>query len=173
MKTTRRNKLQKQLLQKNMKNIFTLIALGCLVLIALADSARSQTETATHRARLSPMPVTPQTVALITGGGEVLLRLDGNRLSISGQFAGMSSPATEALIHNGPPGLPGPMLFQLQLQPAAGGNNTGTLSAEVELNEAQLTALQQNALYIQIYSANNPDGELRGWIFPLAHFQNQ
>ena len=159
------------------------ILLGCLALMMLADSAHSQSEvtsqTATHRARLSPMPVTPQTVTLITGGGEVLLRLDGNRLTINGQFTGMSSRATEALIHNGPPGLPGPMLFQLQLEPAvesATGQDDaeggGTLAAEVELSEAQLTALRQNALYVQIYSVNNPDGELRGWVFPVGHFQN-
>ena len=34
-----------------------------------------------YRARLSPMPTTPQTVTDITGEGEVILTLNGNALS--------------------------------------------------------------------------------------------
>ncbi|MDD9889203.1 MAG: CHRD domain-containing protein, partial [Gammaproteobacteria bacterium] len=60
------------------------------------------------RARLSPMPTTPQTVATILGEGEVILTLNGNSLSIEGNFAGMSSAATSAHIHNGPPAQPCP-----------------------------------------------------------------
>ena len=35
----------------------------------------------TYRARLSPMPTTPQTKDTITGEGEVFLTLNGNTLS--------------------------------------------------------------------------------------------
>ena len=35
-----------------------------------------------YRARLSPMPTTPQTVTDITGEGEVILTLNGNALSV-------------------------------------------------------------------------------------------
>ena len=37
-----------------------------------------------YRARLSPMPTTPQTVTDITGEGEVILTLNGNDLSVEG-----------------------------------------------------------------------------------------
>ena len=38
-------------------------------------------QTENFRARLSPMPTTPQTVDSITGEGEVLLSLEGNMLT--------------------------------------------------------------------------------------------
>ena len=127
------------------------------------------TSSQTYRARLSPMPVTSLTVDKITGEGEVILTLNGNRLSINGHFSGMSSAAIMAHIHNGPPAQPGPVMFQLQFNNADDG---GSISGELQLTPAQLTALNENALYVQIHSANNPAGELRGWIFLLSHFQN-
>jgi hypothetical protein len=41
----------------------------------------------------------------------------------------------------------------------------GELSAAIELSDEQLAALRANSLYIQIHSATNPAGELRGWLF--------
>lgn len=121
-----------------------------------------------YRARLSPMPTTPQTVAEITGEGEVILTLNGSTLTVAGNFAGMSSAATAAHIHNGPMAQPGPVVHTLTVDQAAAGSISGTL----ELTEEQLTALANNALYVQVHSANNPPGELRGWIFLRSHFDN-
>ncbi|MDA8928143.1 CHRD domain-containing protein [Gammaproteobacteria bacterium] len=41
----------------------------------------------------------------------------------------------------------------------------GELTAKIELTDEQLMALKENALYVQIHSATNPAGELRGWLF--------
>lgn len=119
-----------------------------------------------YRARLSPMPVTPQTVDSITGEGEVVLILNGSRLSVAGRFAGMSSPATAAHIHIGPPAQPGPAALPLKVARARGGEVSGELELSDELREA----LSRNGLYIQIHSEINPPGELRGWIFPQSRF---
>ncbi|MFN3162713.1 MAG: CHRD domain-containing protein [Pseudohongiellaceae bacterium] len=121
-----------------------------------------------YRARLSPMPTTPQTVDEITGEGEVILTLNGNTLTVDGNFAGMSSAATAAHIHNGPPAQPGPVVHTLTVDQAPSGSISGTL----ELTDEQLTALASNALYVQVHSANNRPGELRGWIFLRSHFDN-
>ena len=67
------------------------------------------------RARLSPMPTTPQTVTTILGEGEVILTLNGNSLIVDGNFSGMSSAATGAHIHNGPPAQHGPVIYTLSL----------------------------------------------------------
>lgn len=135
------------------------IPLLLATLLLISASAQAQTET--YRARLSPMPTTPQTVATITGEGEVILTLNGNMLSVSGSFSGMSSVATMAHVHNGPPAQPGPVVHQLQ----ATAGTAGEISAELELSDAQVEALKKNELYIQIHSAINAPGELRGWIF--------
>ena len=121
-----------------------------------------------YRARLSPMPTTPQTVADITGGGEVILTLNGNALSVEGNFSGMSSATTMGHIHNGPPAQPGPVVHRLEVTAAPNGN----ISAELELTDEQVSALRNNELYVQIHSENNAPGELRGWIFLRSHFDS-
>jgi len=137
-------------------------ALIFLCSLLLTTTLQAQTET--FRARLSPMPVTPQTVDEITGQGEVILTLSGNTLNVSGNFSGMSAVATMAHVHNGPPAQPGPVVHRLDV--TAG--TAGEVSATLELTDEQVTALMNNALYIQIHSANNAAGELRGWIFPRS-----
>ena len=121
-------------------------------------------QTETYRARLSPMPTTPQTVDSITGEGEVLLSLEGNMLTVSGTFDGMSTVATVAHLHSGPPAQPGPAVHQLVVTAATGGE----ISGEIELTDEQVEALRANSLYLQIHSEGNPAGELRGWIFARA-----
>ncbi|MFK7864805.1 MAG: CHRD domain-containing protein [Pseudohongiellaceae bacterium] len=131
----------------------------------LAASTQAQEEV--YRARLSPMPTTPQTVDEILGEGEVLLSLSGTTLSVSGNFQGLSSGATAAHIHNGPPAQPGPVIHTLTVTQA----NSGELTGELTLTDDQVMALKANSFYIQIHSENNPPGELRGWVFLLSHFQ--
>ncbi len=134
-------------------------SLICALVLTFSAGAVAQAET--FRARLSPMPTTPQTVTTITGEGEVILTLDGNTLTVSGNFTGMNSVATMAHVHNGPPAQPGPVVHQLEVtkMPA------GEISAVLELTDTQVTALRNNELYIQVHSETNPPGELRGWIF--------
>jgi len=134
-------------------------SLICALVLTFSAGAVAQSET--FRARLSPMPTTPQTVTTITGEGEVILTLDGNTLTVSGNFTGMNSVATMAHVHNGPPAQPGPVVHQLEVtkMPA------GEISAVLELTDAQVTALRNNELYIQVHSETNPPGFLRGWIF--------
>jgi hypothetical protein len=114
------------------------------------------------------MPTTPQTVTDITGGGEVILTLNGNALSVEGNFSGMSSATTMGHIHNGPPAQPGPVVHRLEVTAAPNGN----ISAELELTDEQVSALRNNELYVQIHSENNAPGELRGWIFLRSHFDS-
>jgi len=121
-----------------------------------------------YRARLSPMPTTPQTVTTILGEGEVILTLNGNSLIVDGNFSGMSSAATGAHIHNGPPAQPGPVIHTLEVSQSTDGSVSATLS----LSDEQVEALSNNEFYIQIHSESNPAGELRGWVFLRSHFSD-
>jgi len=138
-----------------------------LSLILLTGSSLSFAQEV-YRARLSPMPTTPQTVTEILGEGEVILTLSGNTLEVSGTFSDMSSIATGAHLHNGPPAQPGPVVHTLEIDEATGGE----ISASLELTDEQVKALRNNALYVQVHSVNNAPGELRGWIFLRSHFDN-
>jgi hypothetical protein len=142
---------------KTFSKLITIFACTLTLVFSLSAVAQS----GTFRARLSPMPTTPQTVTTITGEGEVILTLEGNTLTVRGNFAGMNSAATMAHVHNGPPAQPGPVVHQLEItkMPA------GEISAVLELTDEQVSALNNNALYIQVHSETNPPGELRGWVF--------
>ncbi len=137
---------------------------GILAGPALSASGRVSAQTDSFRARLSPLPVSRQTVRTITGLGQVRATLDGNRLTVAGTYQGMSSPATAAHLHFGAPGRPGPVEQQLQVTTSPQGQISGTL----DLTDDQVDALQGQSLYVQIHSEGNPAGELRGWIFNTA-----
>lgn len=121
--------------------------------------AHSQDMNSLH-GRLSPMPVSAATVNTITGEGQVRAILNGNTLNVSGNFQGMSSPATMAHIHLGPKAIPGPVVLRLDVSSGSSGTISGTLSLSPEL----VQALHAESLYVQIHSAGNPEGELRGWL---------
>jgi alcohol dehydrogenase (cytochrome c) len=114
-----------------------------------------------YRARLSPMPVNAQTVRAITGVGQVRATLDGNRLTVTGEYRGMSTPATSAHVHLAAPTMAGPVAAPLQVT----GGQAGQLSGSITLSAEQLAALRNESLYVQVHSEGNPNGELRGWIY--------
>jgi|TARA_B110000483_G_C18100584_1_gene505656 hypothetical protein len=143
---------------------FRLLVIASVFFIA-PFFASAQTET--FRARLSPMPTTPQTVNEITGGGEVILTLIGNTLTVEGSFEGMSSTAMAAHVHNSPPARLGPVVHTLKFTDAA----AGEITAQLQLSDDQVADLKANNFYIQVHSMNNPSGELRGWVFLSSHFQ--
>jgi alcohol dehydrogenase (cytochrome c) len=142
---------------------FLILLVGTLVVPAFSSSGRVSAQTDSFRARLSPLPVNGRTVRTITGLGQVRATLDGNRLTVTGTYIGLSSPATAAHVHFGAPGRPGPLAQPLQVTNTTEGEVTRT----AELTDEQVDALQAQSLYVQIHSEGNPEGELRGWIFSI------
>jgi Cu/Zn superoxide dismutase len=130
---------------------------ACCIAVTLTHAQSSQ-----FRARLSEVPVTPQTYQTITGVGEVFASLTGSTLSLNGTYEGMSSAATAAHIHNAPKAMNGPPIGAIEVTSAPSGEVSGSL----ELTAEQVQALQNEELYIVIHSENNPGGEIRGWLLP-------
>jgi len=134
-----------------------------LAFIALALFAQSSAPPATSfRARLSPVPVESSTASKITGAGTVTATLDGSKLTISGTFQGMKSPATIAQVHMGQRGVRGPVEFELQVDKAPNGNISGTIT----LTKVQVDTLRRGWYYIQIHAEQAPEGNLWGWLLP-------
>ena len=136
------------------------LLLGMLTVIVSASAFSQANMGNSLRGRLSPMPVTPQTVRTITGEGEVRAVLNGTTLTVSGNYTGMSSAATMAHIHQGPKAIPGPVVLRLDIA----GGNAGTISGTLTLTPELIEALHAESLYVQIHSETNPEGELRGWL---------
>lgn len=129
-----------------------------LALTALVYAQNAQT----FKARLSPMPVDATNQAGTTGMGAVTAVLAGTKLSVSGTFSGLQTPATIAQVHVGPKGISGPAALDLTVTKAT----SGTLQGELMLTAAQVEHLKRGRLYIQIHSEKAPDGNLRGWLLP-------
>ena len=137
-------------------------ALSILVAALFATGALAAQEGARFAGRLSRMPVDRATSPSISGGGEVRASLAGNELTVFATFAGMSSPATAAHVHRAPIARPGPVAFTLDVPETASGRIEETLT----LTDAQLETLRDGMYYLQIHTAENPRGELRGWLLP-------
>jgi len=133
------------------------------LLTALLVAAQTAAAPATSfRARLSPVPVESNNASRITGAGAVTATLDGARLTISGTFQGMKSPATIAQVHMGQRGVRGAVEFDLQIDKSP----NGKLSGVIPLSKVQIDTLRKGWYYIQIHSEQAPEGNLWGWLLP-------
>jgi CHRD domain len=133
----------------------------CLVALVLMAAPALAAET--FETRLSPSPLTDGTRINVTGEGEARASLDGNKLTVSGEFHGLASGATTAQLYDGPGiAIPGPKAFDLTVTPSM----AGTLSGSVTLTAKQAAALRSGHLYVQINSQKAPDGNLTGWLLP-------
>jgi hypothetical protein len=136
-------------------------AAALAVLVALPASAAAQTAK-TFRARLSPVPMDLTMASTIAGSGSVTATLNGSKLTISGTFEGLKSPATIAQLHKGQRGVRGEPILDLTATKAT----TGTITASLDLTPQQVQDLQQSRLYVQLHSEKAPDGNLWGWLLP-------
>lgn len=127
---------------------------------ALALGAVAQSN---FKIRLRPVPIEASTAANTTGAGEATAELSGTKLTLRGNFSGLKGAATVAHLHQGPVmGVRGPAIADVTVPPAT----SGTFTAEVTLTAAQVEALRQRQIYLQIHSASAPDGNLWGWVLP-------
>jgi hypothetical protein len=96
----------------------------------------------------------------VTGVGSVTATLSGTKLSLTGTFEGLASPATFAKLHRGPKGIRGPAVFDLKVTAAV----SGTISGSIDLTPSQVDDLGRERFYVQLHSEKAPDGNLWGWL---------
>ena len=140
----------------------TWLSLVCIPLIGVALTAQ---QPKTFKAHLSPVPIDVSMQATIAGSGSVSAVLTGSKLTITGTFEGLKSPATIAQIHKGPVrGVRGPNVFDLTVSKTDAAS--GTLSGSFDLTTIQVADLEKGRLYVQLHSEKAPDGNLWGWLLP-------
>ena len=113
-----------------------------------------------YRTRLSTVPIDVGMQTTVAGDGQVTATLAGNKLTVNGTAKGLRSPATEAHIHRGQPGIPGPSILDLTVTKST----TPTIGGTVDLTPSMVDDLKNGQLYVQINSERAPDGNLRGWL---------
>lgn len=115
-----------------------------------------------YEGRLSVVPVDFSTVRQTSGSGWVEAWIENGALRVEGSFEGTPTPATDAELRRGPPGVPGPVVADLEVQP----DTAGAILGEVELADDLEDALRNGHLYVLVRTEGNPEGEIRGWIVP-------
>jgi CHRD domain len=114
-----------------------------------------------YKARLSAVPADARTRPALAGLGSATATLSGSKLTVSGSFEGLLSPATTAQLHLAvAAGVRGPVIQDLTISKAT----SGTLSGSLDLNADQIEKLHKGGVYVQIQSEKEPEGVLWGWL---------
>lgn len=138
-------------------------ATRALVAVVIGSVATVAGATETFRIRLTPVPIEASTTAATTGQGSATAQLDGTKLTLKGNFAGLKAAATVARLHEGAvTGVRGPAIADFNV-PAA---PSGSFTADVTLTAAQVESVRRGRVYVQIASASAPEGNLWGWLVP-------
>ncbi len=128
-----------------------------LLLSSLAAAAAGRI----FRGEFDPVAFDSSTRADVVGDGVIAGLLDGSTLTITGHFSGLASPAMSARLHMGPVmGVPGPAIGTLSVTHSV----VGEISGKLSLNAAQLAALDNHAVYVQLDSVKAPGGTLWAWL---------
>lgn len=110
-----------------------------------------------------PTPVNTTAV----GGGRV--SLEGSTLTFDIEYGGLSGSAVAAHIH-GVAGLEDAAGVMIDLAPFNGGafGAAGRLTGSVILTSAQKAAILSGKTYVNVHTAANPGGEIRGQLLPSS-----
>ncbi len=109
------------------------------------------------RANLNARQEVPkQVVKAPAATGTFTGTLTGTKLAWSLSFRKLTGPATAAHIHLGRPGKAGPVAVPLCGPCTSGAKGTATLTA------AQVKAVLGGGTYVNVHTAKNPAGEIRG-----------
>jgi hypothetical protein len=101
---------------------------------------------------------TPPTGSPGLAGAHLIVDLNGV-ITVTGSFNGLTGAAVAAHVHVGAPGVAGPIVFPLTI---SGSRVSGAYTP----TPTDLLTLRAGGWYINIHTALNPNGEVRGQFFP-------
>lgn len=140
------------------RRIAAAVILAGFVWLGLSAAAQREER---FKVRLTPVPIDGSMRATVAGSGSASAVLAGTKLTITGSFDGLRSPATVARLHHGlATGVRGSAVLDLIVSKATSGTVTGSF----DLTAEQAENLRKGRLYIQIHSERAPDGNLWGWL---------
>ena len=150
-----------------------LISLSLATVLAFAFSAVSLASgrSTTWSAKLTVAQEIPkQVVKDATASGSFIGTLFGDSLAFTLTFAGLTGPPTMAHIHLGARGVSGPVLIWLcglgspDSQLVAAHPCKSPVTGTVTLTRARRKDFTKGLLYVNVHTAKNPNGEIRGQI---------
>ena len=134
-----------------------LVAVAALMVAALAAGGRSK-EIMVGAKLNAKQEVPAQAVKAAKAKGVFTATLVGRKLKWKLTFSHLSGPAAAAHIHMGAMGVAGNVLVPLCGPCKNGAHGTTTVSTAVK------SALAKHLAYVNVHTAKNPNGEIRGQI---------
>ena len=101
----------------------------------------------------------PPVTTSATGSGTITINDDK---SVSGSVTTSGVDGVAAHIHNGAPGKNGPVIVPMSKT----ADNTWSVGAGAKLTDAQYADFKAGNLYVNVHSAANKGGEIRGQLKP-------
>jgi CHRD domain len=136
--------------------VLSAIGAGICTLILAAASLAAAQKTVWTAALSSGQEVPKQVVKNTAGHGLFKGTVSGGKLKWRLTFAKLTGPAMAAHIHTGAKGKSGNVLIALCAPCHSGVSGTATLSATA------LNDFKKHLLYVNVHTAKNPAGEIRG-----------
>lgn len=128
---------------------------GSLAVAALAFGAHASS-VSVHAKLTKKQEVPAPVVKGTTPKGKFTGTLSGKKLTWKLTFSGLTGKATAAHIHMGAMGKAGNVVISLCTPCTSGVHGKATLSAALK------RALAHHKLYVNVHTAKNPNGEIRG-----------
>ena len=128
-------------------------------LLALTSRA-SKADTTTYKADLKGSSEVPSNTTTGTGSATVTIDSATHKITYNVTFSGLTGPATAAHIHGpAPAGKNAGVMVWLSTK---GKPATSPLSGSATLTAAQASDLANGLCYVNVHTAKNPGGEIRG-----------
>ena len=143
-----------------MKKVLLIAAAGLLASCATyQDNAPSwMPGSGASSVNLTGAEEVPPTNVSGSGSGSIRVNSDG---TVSGSVTTSGVEGTMAHIHQGAKGQNGPVII-----PLTKSGDTYTVPAGAKLNDAQMKAYKAGDLYVNVHTAKNKGGEVRGQLKP-------
>jgi hypothetical protein len=133
--------------------------MGAAALLAAGCAQMSSPAPSGSNVILNGNQEVPPVSTAATGSGTIRVLMDR---SVSGSVMTSGVAGTAAHIHLAAPGQNGPVIIPLNRT----ADNTWSVPASIRLNDTQYEAFRLGNLYVNVHSAANPGGEIRGQLTP-------
>lgn len=135
---------------------FNIPMLAAAAVVAVTAAPAAFAQTTTYTADLTPAAVVPPTESSGSGSADITLDPEAMTVSWTATVDGLTGDPTAAHIHG----------------PAAPGENAAPMvdmsgnlmEGSAEVTEEQVSALQDGMAYVNVHTAEYPDGEIRGQV---------
>lgn len=129
--------------------------LACTVAVTLAWPAKA--EVVNLKASMNASSEVPPNASKGTGTLTATYDTSTKKLSWKGSYSDLTGPATAAHFHSGEPGQNGPVVVPIT-------PNSSPFESSATLTDAQAADLMAGKWYVNVHTATNKGGEIRGQV---------